>query len=270
MPPTDALVLQFASSRPQEMATVLSNADVSELCELLRELPPGVGASVAAHLASWQLTTLLGTLEPALIADLLIAARTDEAISLVSHLHTSRYPAVLDAAPKRSHPDLRELFNFPANSVAAFATTEFIRVSGTTLCGDFAEQLANSTDNQPRPVLVADAQGRYLGRLNLQAVYARKNRSRPAADFALAVSPLNGLTRVESALTARQWLNHSELPVVDARHRLLGIVTRAALERASGSTTGREYNLERLLTELAGGYLNACASVVESVLGKSR
>ena len=257
MPEHDPLVMQFASSRPQEMAAVLSDADLSELCELLQALPPGVGASVAAHLASWQLTTLLGTLEPALIA-------------LVSHLHTSLYPAVLEAAPKRAHPDLRELFNFPAHSVAAFATTEFIRVSAATLCGDFAEQLANSTDNKPRPVLVVDAQGRYLGRLNLQAVYARKNRSRPLADFALSVSPLNGLTRVESALTARQWLKHSELPVVDARHRLLGIVTRAALERAAGNTTVHEYNLEQLLTELAGGYLNACASVVESVLGKSR
>lgn len=270
MPADDPLVLQFARSRPQEMAAVLATAEISELCELLQALPAAVAASVAAHLASWQLTTLLGTVEPALVADMLIAARTDESIALVSHLHASRYPAVLDAAPKRSHSDLRELFNFPSHSVAAFATTAFIRVSGTTLCGDFAEQLANSTDNKPRPVLVVDAQGRYLGRLNLQAVYARKNRSRPVADFALTVSPLNGLTKVESALTARQWLNHSELPVVDARHRLLGIVTRAALERASGSTTAHEYNLERLLTELAGGYLNACASVVESVLGKSR
>lgn len=266
----DPLLQQFAVDRPDEMAALLAGSDLRELSDLIERLPVDRAACLAARLPSWQLTGLLGNLKPELIARLLQAAQADEAVALVSHLHESRYAGILEAVPPEERWLLNELLEFPSHSVASLVTTGFIRVVAETPCGVFCEQLSANTDTRPRPVLVVDKQGKYRGILSLRAAYARKNRMRSVGEVAIPVEPLNGITDATTALSARQWLKYPELPVVDARHRILGVVSRASLERVVGDVEPLEFNMERVLSELATGYLNTCASVLESLLGRSK
>lgn len=266
----DPLLLQFAAGKPDEMAALLGNTNLSQLSELIESLPVASAASISSRLPSWQLTGLLGKLEPALIARMLATAKADEAVALVSHLHESRNAAILDTVSTPQRRALYELLEFPSRSVASLVTTKFIRVAQDTPCGIFSEQLSTSTDTSPRPVLVVDQQGRYVGILNLQAAYSRKNRTRPAGEVAVNTPPLNGLTDASTALTARQWLKYTELPVIDNRHRVLGVVSRASLERVVGDSAPLEFSLERVLSEISIGYLNTCARVLESLLGRPK
>ena len=266
----DPLLLQFASDKPDEMAALLGNSELQELSGILERLPEASAASLAARLPSWQLTGLLGSIEPALLARMLGAAKTDEAVALVSHLNESRYASVLEAVPAPERRSLYELLEFPSYSVAALVTTDFIRVQESTSCGTFSEQLSASTDTSPRAVLVVDQNGKYRGILSLPAAYSRKNRARPVGQIAINVEPLNGNTAASQALTARQWIKYSELPVVDSRHRILGVVNRASLERVAGDFAPREFSFERVLSELATAYLSLCARVLESVLGRPK
>tara|TARA_R110001599_G_scaffold353881_1_gene602034 strand:+ start:16029 stop:16844 length:816 start_codon:yes stop_codon:yes gene_type:complete len=268
--PVDPLLLQFASDRPDEMASLLANTELQELSAMLQSLPVASAASLAARLPSWQLSGLLGTVDPALLARMLRAAKTDEAVALVSHLNESRYASILDAVPAPERRSLYELLEFPSYSVASLVTTDFIRVPENTSCRVFCEQLSASTDTSPRPVLVINQQGKYYGILSLTAAYSRRNRARPVGQVATNVEPLNGNTAASTALTARQWMKYSELPVVDSRHRILGVVNRAALERVAGDSTPLEFNFERVLSELASAYLSLCARVLESVLGRPK
>jgi hypothetical protein len=106
--------------------------------------------------------------------------------------------------------------------------------------------------------------------ISLQALYARRNRTRPVGELASQVEPLSGLTSAESALSSRLWLRYTALPVVDRRHRVLGVVTRALLQRVAGRETAGEFTLDRVVGELAAGYLNLCGNLLESVLGQRR
>jgi Mg/Co/Ni transporter MgtE len=117
---------------------------------------------------------------------------------------------------------------------------------------------------------VVDGQGRYQGVLSLMTAYLRKNRPRTVGEIAIPLTPLNGRTDAAAALTARSWLQYTELPVVDERHRILGVVSRASLLRVVGEGTPREFTLERLFSELAGAYFNTCGMLLESVMGKPR
>ncbi len=266
----DPLLLQFASDRPDEMAALLANSELRELSEMLESLPVAFAASLAARLPSWQLSSLLTTIDSALLARMLREAKTDEAVALVSHLNESRYESILDAVPAPERRSLYELLEFPSYSVASLVTTEFIRVPENTSCRVFCEQLSASADTSPRPVLVVDQQGRYRGMLSLPAAYSRRNRSRLVGQIATDVEPLNGNTAASQALTARQWMKYSELPVVDSRHRILGVVTRVSLERVAGDFAPMEFNFERVLSELATAYLSLCARVLESVFGRPK
>lgn len=270
MSDVDPLLLDFADNRPDDFAASLATANLRELAELLLELPTRTATVVATRLPSWQVSGVLSQLQPAQVCELLLAARTDDAVSIVSHLHESRYTAILEACPEEHRFTLRQLFDYPTHSLAALAGTGFIRVEAGTSCEAFARQLAVSEDTRPRPVLVVDSQGRYQGMLSLQAAVSRKNRSRRVGEVATTVEPLSGLTSAESALKSRLWTRYNELPVVDGRHRLLGVVDRASLQRVSAEPAGAEFSTERLFAEMAAGYLNTCARLLETMLGRSR
>ena len=92
----DQLLLQFAAEKPDEMAALLTGHDLSELAALIESLPLATAAGLMACLSSWQLTGLLRTLDPELVGRLLLVAQGNEAVGLISHLHESRYSAVLD------------------------------------------------------------------------------------------------------------------------------------------------------------------------------
>lgn len=269
-PVNDPLLLKFAADHPEDFAALLANRDTLEVTELITGLPDDYASSIAARLPSWQLTRLLADFEPERLCRLLLSAPMDEAVALVSHLHVSRYPALREACPPEQRAILAELLEFPSHSLAALATTDFIRVSAETSCAEFAEQLANSTDTQLKPVLAVDRQGRYMGLVNLQAVYARRNRTKKVGEIASKVEALNGITDAASALTARQWMHHSEVPVVDQHHRLLGVVERGALERVAGKDSSLELSLEGIASELALGYLNLCGRLLEAALGQRK
>lgn len=268
MTTADPLLLDFASNHPDEFAATLATANLRELAELILDLPATTATVVATRLPSWQLTGMLGILDPEKICQLLLRAHTDDAIAIVSHLHESSYDAIIDACPEDRRLTLRQLFDYPSHSLAALAGTGFIRVEASTSCEEFARQLTVNEDTRPRPVLVVDNQGRYRGLLSVQAAVSRKNRSRTVGEVATAVEPLSGLTSAESALKSRLWSRYNELPVVDGRQRLLGVVSRSSLQRVSDDPAGAEFTTERLFAELATGYLNTCARLLEAMLGR--
>jgi len=266
----DPLLLAFAKTRPEELAGVLATADTRELAEFIGGLPENVAALLVTRLPSWQLTGLLGALEPDQISRMLTVAATDDAVAIVSHLQESRYPAILEACPDESRLALRQLFNYPTHSLASLATTRFIRVAAKTTCGEFSRQLSSTSDTRPRPILVVDDRGKYLGILSLQAVFSMKKRSKAVAEVTIHLEPLSGLTSAESALGSRLWNRYTELPVVDNRHRVLGVVSRAALQRIAGDDALAEFSTERLFSELAYGYFSTCGRLLESLLGRIR
>jgi magnesium transporter len=266
----DLLVLQFAGERPDDVAALLADSDLGELSGLIEGLPESIAAGIAVRLPSWQLTGLLGVMNAAKLCRMIVTAPTDEAVTLVSHLQESRYEALLAACPAEQHKALQTLLEFPSHSLAALVTTQFIRVSSDTPCGAFADQLASSPKTLAGPVLVVDRQGKYQGMVDLQAVFSRKNGVTPVGEIAAVVEPLNGLTDASTALTSRQWASYPELPVVDVQHRVLGVVSRAALQRVVGDATPRPFTLERILSELATGYLNICGKILETALGRSK
>lgn len=268
--PLDPLILQFASDKPDEMASLLANSEQRELLQMLESLPVGNAATLTARLPSWQLTSLLSDIDAPFLASLLKAAKTDEAVALVSHLNESRYTSVIDSVPASERQPLYELLEFPAYSVAALTSTEFIRVLESTSCEAFCEQLSNTEDTRPRPVLVVDQQGKYRGMVSLLAVYSRKNCAQLLGQISVPVEPLNGNMAANQAITAKHWMKYAELPVVDNRYRLLGVINRVTLERTKSDFAPTEFSLERMLSELATAYLNLCARILESVFGRPK
>lgn len=266
----DPLVLQFAHEKPAELAAVLGSSNLGELVEFFLTLPVDTAAILATYLPSWQLAALLRRLPPEHIATMLVNASTSDAIAIVSHLPESLYPAILSSCRQEDKLGLRKLFDFPTHSLASLATPNFISVEANQNCELFARQLSHYDDTSPKPIIVVDEKGKYLGILSTQAVISLKNRKKKVVDVMLRVEALSGMTSADTALGSRLWTQHLELAVVDNQHRLLGVVNKALLQRVTKGSMVAEFSTERLFSELATDYLNACGKLLESILGRSQ
>ncbi len=264
----DPLILHFARERPDELAGILSGANLNELVQLLSELPPETAATLSARLPSWQLNGLLGKLQPDIIKHILLRASTSDAVAIVSQLAEYRYPAILEVCDDSEKSRLRKLFDFPSHSLASLVIPQFISVEGNLSCEEFSRRLTQNDDTRPHPIFVVDGQGKYLGRLFAQAIFPIRNRKKPVSEVMTRVEALSGMTSAESALNSRLWTQYLDLAVVDSRHRLLGVVNRSLLQRVAGNHSRTEFSTERLFSELAIDYLNACSQLLESFLGK--
>lgn len=267
-PQNDPFILHFAREKPDELVGILSGANTADIAQLLAELPAASAADLAARLPSWQLSSLLNKLSPEKIKELLIAASTSDAVSIVAQLPEFRYAAILDASDESEKSTLRRLFDFPSHSLASLAVPQFISVEAHLSCEEFSRRLTQNEDTRPYPIFVIDDQRKYLGRLFPQAIFPMNNRKKPVREVMTRVEALSGMTSAESALNSRLWTQYLDLAVVDSRHRLLGVVNRNLLQRVAGSHTRSKFSTERLFSELAIDYLNACSHLLESFLGR--
>lgn len=266
----DKLVLQFAETRPDDVALLLADTDPEELISLLSCLPHASSAALAARLPSWQLAGVLTRIDAEYLSAILLAAPMDDAVALVAHLHESRYPGLLSASKDSQVLELRRLLEAPLHTVASLATTRFIRVDESTTCSAFGDQLSRSNETRPRLIIVVDKLGKYRGLLDLQSIYAFRNRALSVGEIAREIEPLNGVTEAQTALSAILWLKFTELPVVDNKRRLLGVVSRASLQRLAGESPPMAFTLDDVLADMSAAYLFTCSSLLEVLLGKSR
>jgi magnesium transporter len=263
---SDPLLLQFADSHPDELAGLLADAGPGELAELLNTLPLANSTRLAARLPSRALSQLLAQQADQVTGDMLLAAKHDDAVALVSHLQESRYAAILDACPRKKRKRLERLFEFPSLSLSSLASPEFIRVSCDALCESISLELQAYRDTHPRPIFAVDSNGTYQGMVNALALIARKNRKLQVRAITEFVPPLSGDLGSAAARESPEWLKYLALPVTDSHQRIIGAITREQLQRFLPDTGAARGGLELILSELAEGYLDFCAEMMRSLL----
>jgi len=266
----DPLARQFALDYADEVARLAEDENTDELAEFLAKLPPQAAAAVAARLTSRQLSGLFDTVSPELISRMLIEGQHADMVSILAHLPPSRYDGVLAATGESHRADLRRRLDFPAENLAAIASTNFVRTGADTLCGSLKRELESADGDTERPIFVVGDDGRYQGMLSPFAVIANRNVDRPVSALYRRVEPLRGSMPVTSAASAPQWREYSALPVVDGPGYLLGAITETELWRAIGKRHSAGESFEGLVSEIAGGYLSVCAELLETAVGGRR
>ncbi|MFT5483766.1 MAG: Mg/Co/Ni transporter MgtE [Halieaceae bacterium] len=263
------LLQQFADSRPAELAALMADAEIGELCELFASLPASTSARLAARLPSRILFQLLAEQAPAATSEMLFGANHDDAMALVAHLQESRYPEILMASQNSHRKKLRRLFEFPSHSLSAIASPEFLRVTESTLCEVFCKELVSAEQEHPRPIFAVNDSGVYRGVVNVYALIATSNRTKSVKAVANYVPPLHGDISADAALNSPEWLEHLALPVTDGKQRIIGAVTRAQLLRLVPDDGGAHHGLETILSELAAGYLSYCTDIMKSLFTRN-
>ena len=212
---------------PADLATIVDQLTPRDRADIFSTLDEEVAAEALEELEPETRTDLLEDLEPERVADLLEEMSPDEAADAVAELSPVSRKEILRLMTKEERDDVQELLAHPEKSAGGLMTTEHVALRPQATVAD---ALAAIRRHEPDAevafaVYVVDGRRRLLGEVTLR-------------DLVLAAPETKVGDLMEDEPVAVELLAHSDevarvvtrydlvaVPVVDARRRLMGVIT---------------------------------------------
>jgi magnesium transporter len=245
----------------ERLDAIAISGDAERLQDYVESLPPSELARALAHLGHDEQSRVLETLGPEGAADLIEDLPVSQAAALVEHLSVEVAAAIVHELPSDEQADLlvemaddqaqavlgaldpteageiRELSRYPEDVAGGLMVTELIAVRIDASRASVVESFRRAVDLEETAVqyiYVVDADERLVGVLRLRDLLL-VDGDLPIASIMIAgpvtVPDDATLQTLEDTFDRYGFLG---IPVVDADHRLLGIVQQADVRDATG------------------------------------
>ena len=234
------LLNSFAEEDPEHLAGMLERSgDIDETLAIVTEIDTALVSNVVARLSPDMSHRLLQKIPDTAVIEWLDTGSDDAGRRLLSKIDPARAARLIEGIGDRSRRRaLRRLSSYSAGTIGQLTQVPVMVIGEKTPASDISTALQRGQANAGEPVAIERQDGKVLGVLDF-AKFARNTSDRAtAADFCLPVEPVLAdapLPSLSSLARSEGWAKQTSLPVVDHRHRLIGYVTRAALEEASAS-----------------------------------
>jgi magnesium transporter len=220
------IVQKFFELDPMAAAHSLETMEEESAIRALRSLPPALAAESFRFIDAARAADLLKELPPHLFAAIAQKLDPQQGASIFSTLPPDVQKNLLEHLPERSKGELRDLLTYPENSAGRIMTAEFLAFHSQIKVKDAVRRLRLIARKAvPASYLyVVDAQNKLIGIVFMRdLLIAEPHRTledimRPEV---YTVDPFMDREEVTHQLTERHFF---AAPVVDAEHRMLGIV----------------------------------------------
>ncbi len=258
----DRLSLDFAIRHPDSFARILGRGEFDESEHILESLPADRKAAIAARLPAAHIRRLLDSAghRP---ADWLVDASFDDAVTLLSRIPRERRLALVNSLQDRDR-QRRLLRNqqYPPHSVGALVGDIPLRVGADSPAAEVLAELRKLDPEAQGPVVIVDADGRYLGVLDRWRLLLRAVPSGSVRDYLISVKAVRPETPVTAAAMNDEWHARNWLPVIDHRNRVLGAVSREKVLRAAGMHAQSVQRGGDILLDLLGDLVHLCETLL--------
>lgn len=216
--------------RAAQIADLIEEATTAEQDELLAHVhdDPELEADVFEELDDDRQARLLKSRTVKQVADVLTRMRADDAADAVMDLPQDRRQAVLDLLPEPQHTKVLTLLGYHDATAGGLMGTDFLAISQDDTIQQALAVLRAATTAQPEALTTlysVDEKGRLVGAIGLVRALQKDPRStlREVADaHPVHASPADDLIDVTMRMAD---FNLFTLPVVDAEHKILGVIT---------------------------------------------
>ena len=265
MADAEALSFAFMRAHPVQAAEVLEALPAVDAAALFMRAPARVGAPVLGAMLPASAARALGALEAERSVELLSALGARQAAALLRRSPEPHRSRLLSALPTGMALASRVLLGYPDDTVGAWADPDVVALPPSMPAAQALERVRRSETSAER-VYVVGAEQRLLGSVSLAALL-RAGEQATLDTLTTAPGPvLAARTPLAGAAAHQGWQHVAALPVVEARERLLGVLTREALARAlrSAVARARPHAEATLAGMLARGYWEALSGLVLS------
>lgn len=228
----EQLIAAYSDLLPADLADTLLELPRERRIEVAEDLPDERLADVLEEMPHPEQVAILDQLDDARAAGVLDRMQPDDAADLIAQLPDERGEALLRLMEPDEADDVRMLLSYESDTAGGLMTTEPVIVSGDATV---AEGLALVRRHEIAPALGAAVcvvlppyeppTGRFLGMVHFQRMLRYPPNERLGTLIDTKLEPV----RVDaSALEVTRVMATYDLvsvPVVDAAHRLVGVVT---------------------------------------------
>lgn len=209
--PDDAVRL-LEQQPPDKIAEVLSAQSVTATMRVWERLSPDIGIRVLEALTDTQATEVLRQIDPTRSAAML-AMRDEE--------KRNRFLSLL---PESEANDLRAILAYPPDSAGALMDPRVMLLRADTTVREALARIRALRRRATRRLFVVDAENRLAGQVDIQDV-ATANATTPLEEIQRpVVAAVNAMAPREELVDTFEQYKLTDLPVVDADARLIGVV----------------------------------------------
>jgi Mg/Co/Ni transporter MgtE len=226
----DPIIEDFARRFPAAFTLHLANGTPQEALSILEALPASLAVRIAAALPPSRFGAI-AELDSARLVGWLEQADLDTGVAFVGRLPRQQGLQLIDALKNQKlKRRLGRALRYPSHCVGAWVAGDVIQVSMDSVAADVRKELRRIDGQDGARAVVLDARGRYAGMLDVWRLLIAERAEGRVREFIQPVLPLRPETPITDARTTEQWSDHLWLPVVDIDGRVLGYITKKALE----------------------------------------
>jgi len=228
----EQLIATYADLLPADLASTLLDLPEERRIEVAEELPDDRLADALEEMPETDQVEILAQLDDERAADVLDQMEPDDAADLIAQLPEERGEALLGLMQPEEAEDVRFLLNYAPETAGGLMTTEPIIVSADATV---AEGLALIRRHELAPALGAAVcvtlppyeppTGRFLGVVHFQRMLRYPPHERLGTLIDASLEPIAPDTSAAEVARILASYNLVSLPVVDEKHRLVGVVT---------------------------------------------
>ncbi len=212
--------------RPEELAIIVNNLSEGEQLQVLTLLDDAKLGRVIWEVSPHARHKLLGKLGRDRFLSLIGGLESDEAVDLIQLLDRRRRERVIEALRKSDPKRILPLLGFEEETAGGLMKTEFLRAESGRPVEDVRKGLSAAPGLQKSStVYVTDANGILLGAVSLVRLATAAAGTRVDDLLQRAPETLSPSVPQDEVIRIFSDLDAFELPVVDQRGKLIGVVT---------------------------------------------
>ena len=227
-----ALNQRYFLDFPQEAARQLETQSPAEIGELLAHHPPHAAVRPWQCLAPDVARAVLEHVDAKLASYLLTEGSPVVGASVLAQCDEAERERLLHSLSGQVAQELRELLAYPENTAGRLMDPVIHPIRAELTVGAAQERLRTAKHHGLRDLFVVDGEGRLTARVEIQDL-AVAERGQPLAEIMRPIRAVaQHLDPREDVVTTLTRLPISELPVINAQGRLIGVIRQAALVSA--------------------------------------
>lgn len=228
----EQLIATYSELKPADLAKTLLDLPPQRMLEVAEELPDDRLADVLEEMPESEQVEVLSQLDDNRAADVLDQMEPDDAADLIAQLSDERGEHLLELMEPEEAEDVRMLLSYAPDTAGGLMTTEPIILSADATV---AEGLALIRRHELAPALGAAVcvtlppyeapTGRFLGVVHFQRMLRYPPHVRLGTLLDPGLEPVTAETSAAEVSRILASYNLVSVPVVDEKHRLVGVVT---------------------------------------------
>jgi magnesium transporter len=231
-PVTPQSQTQAIASRVEEMpsaeaAAILANLPVEQSADVCEHLDPNTVGDILSQMDVQLAATVITDMEPPEASVVLSAMNPDDRVDILGHIASPLHDQLIAEMTAKDAADVLHLEQYPPDSAGGIMTTEVTALGEHLTVEQAIAELRrlNEEMEQMFYVYVVDARKHLIGVLSMRdLIFARPEMAISRIMRTNVVSVPAGMDQEKVARMMRE-TGYLAVPVVDDRHRLVGLIT---------------------------------------------